>query len=119
MNAELARAEFERDTDALERLLADDFLGVGPSGDLLDKRRVIESYGSGAVLYDSIVTQEHQVRVSGGTGVVTAVSTMSGWSRGMPFQARFRYTDVYVRDGEGGWRLFSSHMTPLGGEAEM
>ncbi|HEX5725632.1 MAG TPA: nuclear transport factor 2 family protein [Longimicrobiaceae bacterium] len=113
LNAELARAEFERDTAALGELLADDFLGVGPTGELLGKRQVIESYGGGRIVFDSIVTQEHQVRVSGDAGVITAVSTLRGWSGGMPFEGRFRYMDVYVRR-EGRWRLFSSLMTPLG-----
>ncbi|HEU0053343.1 MAG TPA: nuclear transport factor 2 family protein [Longimicrobium sp.] len=108
----LARAELERDVDTLERLIHDDYLGVDPTGDLLTKEQVVDTYGGGLFVLQTLVMEEQHVRVLGDTGVVTAQSTMRGRTPDGEFEQRYRFTDVYVRE-EGEWRLFASHMTPL------
>ncbi|HYJ78498.1 MAG TPA: nuclear transport factor 2 family protein [Longimicrobiaceae bacterium] len=108
----LARAELERDVPALRRLIHDDFMGVDPSGALIDKEDVLETYGSGLFVLRTLVVEEQHVRVTGDTGVVTASSIMRGRTPAGEFEQRCRFTDVYVRD-RGEWRLFASHVTPL------
>jgi ketosteroid isomerase-like protein len=108
----LARAELERDVDALRRLIHDDFLGVDPSGAMLTKRDTVETYGSGLVVLQTLVVEEQTIRVAGDTGVVTAQSMMRGRTPEGEFEQRYRFTDVYVRQG-GEWLLFASHVTPL------
>jgi ketosteroid isomerase-like protein len=108
----LARAELERDVPALRRLIHDDFMGVDAAGVATDKEDVVELYGSGLFVLQTLVVEEQHLRVTGDTGVVTASSTMRGRTPDGEFEQRCRFTDVYVRDG-GAWRLFASHVTPL------
>ena len=108
----LARAELERDVDALRRLIHDDFLGVDPSGAMLTKDDTVDTYGSGLIVLQTLVVEEQHIRVFGDTGVVTAQSMMRGRTPEGEFERRYRFTDVYVRQ-DGEWRLFASHVTPL------
>ena len=108
----LARAELERDVAALDRIIHDDFQGVDPTGAPLTKEQVVETYGSGLFVLQTLVVEEQNIRACGDTGVVTASSTMRGRTPEGEFEQRYRFTDVYTRvDGE--WKLFASHVTPL------
>jgi ketosteroid isomerase-like protein len=108
----LARAELERDVEALGRLIHDDFLGVDPSGAMLTKRDTVDTYASGLIVLQTLVVEDQNIRVAGDTGVVTAQSMMRGRTPEGEFEQRYRFTDVYVRQN-GEWRLFASHVTPL------
>ena len=108
----IARAELERDVETLRRLIHDDFMGVDATGALMTRDDVVDTYGSGLFVLQTLVVEEQHVRVSGSTGVVTASSIMRGRTPEGEFEQRYRFTDVYVRD-RGEWRLFASHMTPL------
>jgi hypothetical protein len=108
----LARAELERDVPTLERIIHEQYQGVDPAGELLSKEHVVDTYGGGLFVLQTLVMEEQNVRVLGSTGVVTASSTMRGRTPDGEFEQRYRFTDVYVREN-GEWRLFASHMTPL------
>ena len=108
----LARAQLERDVVGMRRMIHDDFLGIDPSGTPLTKDQIVDTYGSGLFVLQTLVMEEQLVRVLGDTGVVTASSTMRGRTPDGEFEQRYRFTDVYVRE-DGEWRLFASHMTPL------
>lgn len=111
----LTRAELQRDVPMLERLLADEYLGVDPAGDLLDRRHVLETYTEGRVVLKKLESDELVVRLFGDTGVIVGRSHISGVTPEGRFQGEFRFTDVYLRR-EGEWQLVSSHTTPLGRE---
>ncbi|HEX2203029.1 MAG TPA: nuclear transport factor 2 family protein [Longimicrobium sp.] len=108
----LAKAELDRDVEALKRLIHEQFMGVDPSGALLGRDDVIETYTGELFILQSLVVEEQHVRVAGDTGVVTADSIMRGRTPTGDFERRVRFSDVYVREG-GAWRLFASHVTPL------
>lgn len=112
LNAELAEAEVLRDVEALERLISTDYLGIDPSGSLLTKERIINTYGSGKVMLDSIITSDLRIRVFDNTGIITGRSLINGRSGLNEFNALFRYTDTYRKEGKG-WQLISSQLTPL------
>ena len=107
----LARAELERDSEALRRLIHEEFAGVDENGMTIYRDDVVESFGAGMFVLQTLVVEEQHVRVTGDTGVVTAYSVMRGRSPKGEFHNRFRFTDVYVRQG-GRWLLFASHVTP-------
>lgn len=108
----LARAELEHDVATLRRRIHDDYLGVDPGGAVLTKDDTVETYGSGLFVLQTLVIEEQTIRTAGDTGVVTAQSTMRGRTPDGEFERRYRFTDVYVREG-GEWLLFASHVTPL------
>src|SRR5436190_6507559 len=70
-----AAAERAGDADALEPLLADDFLLVGPLGFMLDKRQYLGSRRSGDLKHESLVWDDVHVRGYGGTAVAVGSQT--------------------------------------------
>src|ERR1700755_3075720 len=82
LDEERIQAQIHADAAALDRLYADDFIGVGPSGTVRTKPQVMADFTSGTLKFQSITTDEVQVRVYGNTAVETGLSTMKGEDKG-------------------------------------
>src|SRR5881409_932118 len=72
LDNERIQAQIHADATALDRIYAADFIGVGPSGRVRNKPRVISDFTSGDLKFQSITTDDVQVRVYGRN---TAVET--------------------------------------------
>ena len=108
LDNERIRAQIGADAVALDRIYADDFIGVGPSGTVRTKAQVISDFTSGDLKFQSIVTDEVQVHVYANTAVETGLSTMSGQDKGRAVPRDTRFTRVWVKQ-EGRWRLVANH----------
>jgi len=108
LDNERIRAQIDADAVALDRIYADDFIGVGPSGTVRTKAQVLSDFTSGDLKFQSIVTDEVQVRVYENTAVETGLSTMSGQDKGKTVPRDTRFTRVWVKL-EGRWRLVANH----------
>src|SRR5438045_4180392 len=76
LDHERIQAQIHADATALDRIYAEDFIGVGPSGTVRTKPQVILDFTSGDLKFQSITTDDVQVRVYGNTAVETGRSTM-------------------------------------------
>ena len=108
LDDERIRAQIGADAVALDRIYADDFIGVGPSGTVRTKAQVISDFTSGDLKFQSIITDEVKVRVYGNTAVETGLSTMSGQDKGKAVPLDTRFTRVWVNQ-DGRWRLVANH----------
>ena len=108
LDNERIRAQVEADAVALDRIYADDFIGVGPSGTVRTKAQVISDFTSGDLKFQSIVTGEVQVRVYDNAAVETGLSTMTGQDKGKAVPRDTRFTRVWVKQ-QGRWRLVANH----------
>src|SRR5258706_13989794 len=68
---ERIQAQIGADAEAIDRLYADTFIGIGPSGTVRTKAQVIADFTSGDLRFQSIATDDVQVRVYGNTAVKT------------------------------------------------
>src|SRR5689334_9028166 len=108
LDGERIQAQIHADATALDRIYADDFIGVGPSGTVRTKPQVIADFTSGELKFQSITTEEVQVRVYGNTAVETGRSTMIGQDKGKDVPRDTRFTRVWVNQ-RGRWRLVANH----------
>ena len=108
LDSERIQAQIGADTVALNRIYADDFIGVGPSGTVRTKPQVISDFTSGGLKFQSITTDEVQVRVYGNTAVETGRSTMIGQDKNKVVPRDNRFTRVWVKQ-QGRWRLVANH----------
>ena len=108
LDNERIQAQIHADATALDRIYAADFIGVGPSGRVRTKRQVILDFTSGDLKFQSITTDEVQVRVYENTAVETGLSTMVGQDKGKAVPRDTRFTRVWVKQ-EGRWRLVANH----------
>ena len=112
LDHERIQAQISADGPALDRLYATDFLGVGPSGTVRTKAQVIADFTSGELKFQTITTDEVQVRVYGNTAVETGRSTMVGQDKGKGVPRDTRFTRVWVKL-VGRWQLVANHYSTL------
>ena len=112
LDHERVQAQIGADAAALDRIYADDFIGVGPSGTVRNKAQVISDFTSGNLKFQSITTDEVQVRVYGNTAVETGRSTMIGQDKGKAVPRDNRFTRVWVKQ-QRRWRLVANHYSLL------
>jgi uncharacterized protein (TIGR02246 family) len=108
LDNERIKAQIGADGDTLDRIYANDFIGVGPSGTVRTKLQVISDFTSGDLKFQSIATDEVQVRVYENTAVETGLSTMVGQDKGKAVPRDTRFTRVWVKQ-QGRWRLVANH----------
>jgi len=94
------------DTTALQRFLADDFLGVDPDGSMYNKEKAISETLSGPKTFVSNHTNEVKVRFYGDTAVAQGSES---WERrsGEPRYGRYVWTDTWVRRN-GHWQVVAA-----------
>src|SRR5215510_13841908 len=108
LDNERIQAQIHADATALDRIYAADFIGVGPSGRVRTKPQVISDFTSGDLKFQSITTDDIQVRIYGNTPVETGRSTMIGQDKGQTVPRDTRFTRVWVQQ-QGQWRLVANH----------
>ena len=87
LDNERIQAQIHADAAALERIYADDFIGVGPSGTVRTKAQVISDFTSGDLRFQSITTDDVQVRVYGNAAVEKAAQQWMGKTKAKLFPA--------------------------------
>ena len=108
----------EAGLEALDRVLADDFLLIDVMrGAEITRAALLAVLGSGQLRFEVIEPAEQRVRRYQATAVVTGRTRMSGQFGGTPFAALSRYTHVYVEQ-HGRWRLVAAQGTPIASESE-
>jgi ketosteroid isomerase-like protein len=111
-----AEAERRGDVAALDTLLTDDFTAVGPRGFVLDKKRWLDRYASGALVHDAFTWDEVTIRQYGSAAVAVGVQGQQSTYDGRDADGHFRVTQAIVADG-GAWKLAAVHLSPTGGRS--
>jgi ketosteroid isomerase-like protein len=109
---ERIQAQIHADAVALDRIYADDFIGIGPSGTRRTKKDVLSDFTSRSLKFQSITTDDVRIRVYGNAAVETGISTMKGEDAGKVVPEENRFTRVWIKQG-GRWRLVANHYSNL------
>ena len=109
----LQAAQLASDGDALDRLLHDDLLAVGPDGELADKASDLAAHRARVFRIDELEQEDLRVLEHGDTAVTFVVVRLRGAIAGEPVGGRVRYTRTWVRDDASGWRVLAAHIAPL------
>jgi ketosteroid isomerase-like protein len=108
-------AEVKGDTQALNALLADDWVAINPEGSVQSKAECVKDHKAGVVDFEAIDPQEVKVRVYGDAAVVSGRYHVKLTLSGHKIDDRVRGTEVYVRQG-GKWRCVSTQVTSIAGK---
>src|SRR4029453_2922936 len=98
LDQERIQAQIHADAAALDRIYADDFIGIGPSGTVRTKPQVLADFTSHNLNFQSFTTDEVRIRVYGNTVVETGRTTTVGQDKGKVVPRDNRFT----RGGERG-----------------
>jgi ketosteroid isomerase-like protein len=94
-------AAAHHDSSAVKRILADDFVGVSPEGEVYDKAFAISEAEAGGYVSQS---EGVRVRFFGNTAIAQG---SDAWTQTDGKRGRFVWTDVWVCRG-GSWRVVSA-----------
>jgi ketosteroid isomerase-like protein len=114
LEKETARALQGNNTALFRQLYGDDFVGILPSGQTVDKAGWIARVESSGTKYNSFIATDIRVRVFNDTAVVTCLWSSSGIRNGHAFSQQLRVTHVYVY-GQRGWKAIAAQETLLPG----
>jgi ketosteroid isomerase-like protein len=92
------------DTSAIERILADDFIGVDPKGSLYNKQQMIEETRNAPKYFVSNRLNDVKVRFYGNTAIAQGSET---WEKRSGERGRFVWTDTWVRRN-GQWQIVAA-----------
>jgi ketosteroid isomerase-like protein len=112
--AQLYAAMLASNVDELDRLIADDLLFVGPTGELATKEMDLELHRTGGTEFTEFVPKELEIRVWSDQFVFAVAQTfLSGTYLGNTFAGDYRYTRVW-RKGKSGWQIAGGSVSALG-----
>jgi ketosteroid isomerase-like protein len=109
----LHAAQLGGDVAALDRLLDDRLIAIGPDGARHTKNDDLAGYRSGSSVITELSEEDVEVLVAGTTGATFFTATIAGTFGGEPMSARLRYTRTWVHDDKTGWRILAAHIAVL------
>ena len=94
-------------TKVMDSLLAEDYMGITPSGTLQSRDETLQSLRSGRIHFTLLDVSDRKVRFYGTTAVVTSLANIQATIPDGKVSGSYRYTRVYVRDAQGDWKIVS------------
>lgn len=99
-----AEASMKRDTATVERILADDFVGLDPRGTFFRKAEELASVSKNEGEYVSAKGNEVEVRFYGDTAVARGSES---WEKRNGERGRYVWTDTWIRRN-GKWQIVAA-----------
>lgn len=101
-----------QDAQTLEQIYTNDWIFINPSGSVLTKTQQLSGLASGELKYESIETDQLNIRIYQNTAVATLRSMIKGQNRGQDFSGAYRMTTVFVKNKKG-WQIVSQQSTSI------
>lgn len=92
------------DTSGIERILADDFIGVDPEGRLYNKQQMIADTRNAPKSFVSNRLNDVKVRFYGSTAIAQGSET---WEKRSGDRGRFVWTDTWLQRN-GNWQIVAA-----------
>lgn len=94
-----------KDLDGLEKILSPSLVYTHSNGAVETRQAFLDNIKSGKMVYRSIQPgADRMVTVDGPVGVITGTGDFAVTVGGKELEAKLRFTDVYVKGVDGGWR---------------
>jgi len=107
--AQWAAASAKEDTAIVERILADDFVGVDTLGNFFRKADELQGVGNNDGGYASGESSEVNVRIYGDAAVAQGTES---WQKKSGERGRYAWTDTWIRRN-GKWQVVASEDVKL------
>jgi len=106
------KALLDEDSNALNNVLADDFLIVSFDGQQVDRDMLSQGVAQGYITIDTGMISGTRTRNYGDVGVITGTWNVKGKIENNGFQNEVTYTVVSVKNA-GNWKVSSVQLTPV------
>lgn len=108
------KAILANDTEAMDHLLSEDYLGITATGQVVTKPQQLDRMRTHNVEITSLTVSDVKIKlISEHAAIVTSLAQVEGTNEGRPLHGSFRYTRVYQRVPNDGWRITSFEATHI------
>jgi ketosteroid isomerase-like protein len=107
------QAALSGDTDAMEHLLSEDYLGIMPNGEVVTKPQQLDRMKTHDFVFTKLELSDVKIKLlSRHAAIVTSLAQVDGTADDRPIHGSFRYTRVYQRlPGSTAWKITSFEAT--------
>lgn len=106
-----AGAEESADTGRLQKLLTEDFSGIGPRGFVLDKSQWLHRF-SGGFSYEMLDVSDIDLKIHESTAVAVVRQVQKATYQGHPANGEFRMSQTWLREN-GEWHLANLQLSTI------
>jgi ketosteroid isomerase-like protein len=107
-------AQLSGDVTAIDQMLADDYVGITMSGQMVTKTQQLDRMRKRTMVLSTYDLTDRKVKLIGTTAVVTSLAEIEGSNEGKPIHGTFRSTRVYTRMPSGIWKVTNFEATRVG-----
>ena len=100
----------EKNTKALDMILASTFIAVEIDGSMSNKAEFLASIKSPDYQPSQAVNEQVNVQVYGNAAVVVGIFRVKGMEKGKPYVHRERFTDTWIKQNQT-WQCVASQAT--------
>lgn len=108
-------AQISENIGEMDRLLAEDFLGITAAGQVVTKTQQLERMRTRHIDLQRVDISDSKIRISGNVAVVTSLAQVDGTVDGHALDGSFRYTRVYQRGPANSWQITNFEATRVPG----
>jgi ketosteroid isomerase-like protein len=121
LEAQFRHAQLTGDIQAMDKLLSEDYLGIGVNGQVSTKPQQLDRMRSGELVLTRLETSELKIKLIGQIAIVTSLAEVDGTLAGAPLHGKVRYTRIYQRLQSGVWKItnFEATRIPQRGEHDI
>jgi ketosteroid isomerase-like protein len=106
------KAALANDIETMERLLSEDYLGITSNGQVVTKPQQLDRMRTHNFSINSLEVSDVKIKlISQHAAIVTSLAQVDGTNDGRPLRGSFRYTRVYQRVPNDGWKITSFEAT--------
>lgn len=105
-------AQMSGDIATIDRLLADDFVGISMTGQANTKSQQLDRFRNRTLVLTKIDLDDRKIKLLGSVAVVTCLARVEGTNEGESMQGNYRYTRVYQRIA-GAWKTTNFEATRI------
>jgi ketosteroid isomerase-like protein len=106
-------AQLASDVAAMDKLLAEDYIGISMNGQVNTKAQQLERISTRRVAITKLDLSEMKVKLIGSIAIVTSRAQVEGTSDNVSVKGNYRYTRVYQHLPTGEWKITSFEATRL------
>jgi ketosteroid isomerase-like protein len=107
LEAQWKQAMLDDDVSAMDKLLAEDYLGVTAGGDLVTKSQQLDRMRNRKLTVTKLDTSDIKVKLIGQIAIVTSLAQLEAVAEGKTVNGQYRYQRVYQRLPSGSWKITS------------
>lgn len=107
------KAQLAGDVATMDRMLADDFVGISMSGQLNTKAQQLDRVKSRRLVVTRIDLTDRKVKLVGSVAIVTSQAEVEGTNESQAMHGLYRYTRIYQRLPGGEWKITSFEATRI------